>query len=450
MSDSFAPELLAPAGTLTHLDYAFAYGADAVYAGMPRYGLRVRENDFDLQNLELGINKAHALNKKLYVTANILPHNSKIKTFVKDLTPLVAMGPDALIMADPGLMMLAREAWPDQPIHLSVQANTVNYATVKFWQTMGVERIILSRELSLDEVAEIRQQCPDIQLEVFVHGALCMAYSGRCLLSGYINHRDSNQGACTNACRWKYQEVGSQAHENGDIQAVQQFQGNQVERGVGDIKRMLIEEEGRPGEAITMEEDEQGTYIMNSKDLRAIEHVQRLVDIGVDSLKIEGRTKSINYVSRVVQSYRQAVDDAVAGRAFNTKLFGQLENLASRGYTDGFFQRHHTHEYQNYIQGHSREHRQQLVGEVIGYDETQQQLHLLSKNQLKLGDRVELILPQGNREIVVSQLQKLNGAELDRIPGGGMKFQIPLAPDGLDLTHLGYGLMARFLDVAVR
>jgi putative protease len=213
---------------------------------------------------------------------------------------------------------------------------------------------------------------------------------------------------------------------------------------------MLIEEEGRPGEAITMEEDEQGTYIMNSKDLRAIEHVQRLVDIGVDSLKIEGRTKSINYVSRVVQSYRQAVDDAVAGRAFNTKLFGQLENLASRGYTDGFFQRHHTHEYQNYIQGHSREHRQQLVGEVIGYDETQQQLHLLSKNQLKLGDRVELILPQGNREIVVSQLQKLNGAELDRIPGGGMKFQIPLAPDGLDLTHLGYGLMARFLDVAVR
>lgn len=449
MSNIVVPELLAPAGTLAHLDYAFAYGADAVYAGMPRYGLRVRENDFDLQNLEQGINKAHALNKKLYVTANILPHNSKIKTFVKDLTPLVAMGPDALIMADPGLMMLAREAWPDQPLHLSVQANTVNYATVKFWQTMGVERIILSRELSLDEVAEIRQQCPDMELEVFVHGALCMAYSGRCLLSGYINHRDSNQGTCTNACRWKYKEVESAGHENGDIQAVQAVQnsaGNNVERSVGDINRILIEEQGRPGESITMEEDDQGTYIMNSKDLRAIEHVQRLVDIGVDSLKIEGRTKSINYVSRVVQCYRQAVDDAAAGRAFDPKLFGQLENLASRGYTDGFFQRHHTHEYQNYVQGHSREHQQQLVGEVIGYDETQQQLQLLSKNQLKIGDRIELILPQGNQQILVTQLQKLNGVALERIPGGGMKFQIPLASDGLDLATLGYGLMARFLD----
>ncbi len=440
------PELLAPAGTLAHLDYAFAYGADAVYAGMPRYGLRVRENDFDLQALQQGINKAHALAKKVYVTANILPHNSKIKTFVKDLSPLVAMGPDALIMADPGLMMLAREAWPDQPIHLSVQANTVNYATVKFWQRMGVERIILSRELSLDEVEEIRQQCPDMELEVFVHGALCMAYSGRCLLSGYINHRDSNQGACTNACRWKYKPVASEDHESGDIQAVQEYPGNDVEKAVGQIDRVLIEEQGRPGESIVMEEDDQGTYIMNSKDLRAVEHVQRLVDIGVDSLKIEGRTKSINYVSRVVQSYRQAVDDAVAGRPFDPSLFGRLENLASRGYTDGFFKRHHTHEYQNYVHGHSREHQQKLVGEVIGYDVDQQKLILLSKNQIKLGDQVELILPQGNRVMVLDQMEKLNGASLDCIPGGGMKFQFPLPAQGLDMENLTFGLLAKFLN----
>ena len=444
------PELLAPAGTLAHLDYAYAYGADAVYAGMPRYGLRVRENDFDMQNLQLGINKAHGMGKKIYITANILPHNSKIKTFVKDLTPMVEMGPDALIMADPGLMMLAREAWPDMPIHLSVQANTVNYATVKFWQSMGVERIILSRELSLDEVEEIRQQCPDMELEVFVHGALCIAYSGRCLLSGYINHRDPNQGTCTNACRWKYNEVEGQAHESGDIEAVQYEDAGVdvdkgVEKGVGDIDRMLIEEEGRPGESMVMEEDEHGTYIMNSKDLRAVEHVERLVKIGVDSLKIEGRTKSINYVSRVTQSYRQAIDDAIAGRDFDPALFGKLENLASRGYTDGFFKRHHTHEYQNYVQGHSKESQQKLVGEVIGYDSENGMLEFLSKNQLLKGDKVELILPQGNREITVDRLEKLNGAELERIPGGGMKFRFPVDAASLDMNSIQYGLLAKFL-----
>lgn len=259
-----APELLAPAGTLAHLDYAYAYGADAVYAGMPRYGLRVRVNDFDMHNLQVGINKAQGMGKKIYITANILPHNSKIKTFVKDLTPMVEMKSDALIMADPGLMMLAREAWPDMPIHLSVQANTVNYATVRFWQSMGVERIILSRELSLDEVEEIRQQCPDMELEVFVHGALCIAYSGRCLLSGYINHRDPNQGTCTNACRWKYNEVEGQEHESGDAQAVQYEDAADVDKGVGDINRILVEE-GRPGEAMVMEEDDNVTIPTNTK-----------------------------------------------------------------------------------------------------------------------------------------------------------------------------------------
>lgn len=440
------PELLAPAGTLAHLNYAFAYGADAVYAGMPRYGLRVRENDFDMHNLQVGIDKTHLLNKKIYITANILPHNSKIKTFVKDLTPMVQMKPDALIMADPGLMMLAREAWPDMPIHLSVQANTVNYATVRFWQSMGVERIILSRELSLDEVEEIRQQCPDMELEVFVHGALCMAYSGRCLLSGYINHRDPNQGTCTNACRWKYNEVEATEHESGDIEkAAYVDAGNNVEKSVGDQKRILIEEEGRPGESMVMEEDDNGTYIMNSKDLRAIEHVERLAKIGVTSLKIEGRTKSINYVSRVTQSYRQAIDDAVHGKPFDPSLFGKLENLASRGYTDGFFQRHHTHEYQNYVQGHSRETQQQLVGEVINYDKDAGMLEFLSKNQLLKGDKVELILPQGNRKLSVDTLEKLNGAALEKIPGGGMKFRFPVAADSLDMDSIQYGLLARFL-----
>jgi putative protease len=437
------PELLSPVGTQSHLNYALAYGADAVYAGMPRYGLRVRENDFNLQRLAESIDTVHSQNKKIYITANILPHNSKIKTFVKDIAPLAEMRPDAFIMADPGLIMLVREKWPDQPIHLSVQANTVNYAAVKFWQAVGVERIILSRELSLDEVAEIRQQCPQIELEVFVHGALCMAYSGRCLLSGYINHRDANQGTCTNACRWKYKPVASTEHHSGDLQAIPDEPASPS--GTGDIKRMLVAEMGRPDKAIAMEEDEHGTYIMNSKDLRAVEHVQRLVDIGIDSLKIEGRTKSVNYVARVTQAYRQAIDDAVAGRAFDPSLLGRLENLASRGYTDGFFKRHHSHEYQNYLQGHSKEHQQQYVAQISGYDAGAGMLQLISKNHFAVGDMIELILPQGNRTLTLESIETQNGEALQRVPGGGFKVRIPFSAIGLDMSQLAFGLVARFI-----
>ncbi|MES9968206.1 MAG: U32 family peptidase, partial [Sedimenticola sp.] len=197
-------ELLSPAGTIRNMRYAFAYGADAVYAGMPRYSLRVRNNDFLEENLKTGIAEAHALGKQLYLACNLMPHGAKVKTFIDDIAPVVDMGPDALIMSDPGLIMMVRERWPEMPVHLSVQANTVNAAAVKFWQQMGLTRIILSRELSLDEIAEIRQECPDMELEVFIHGALCIAYSGRCLLSGYFSHRDANQGTCTNSCRWEY------------------------------------------------------------------------------------------------------------------------------------------------------------------------------------------------------------------------------------------------------
>ncbi|MFZ1446442.1 MAG: U32 family peptidase, partial [Candidatus Dechloromonas phosphoritropha] len=305
-----APELLAPAGSLAMMRTAFAFGADAIYAGQPRYSLRVRNNEFgDLDKLGTAIAEAHTQGKQFFVVSNIFPHNAKLTTYLADMAPVVALKPDALIMSDPGLIDMVREAWPDQVIHLSVQANTVNWAAVRFWQKIGVDRIILSRELSLDEVAEIRQQCPDIELEVFVHGALCIAYSGRCLLSGYFNHRDPNQGSCTNSCRWDYK-----VHTPGE-------------------QEILLEEKERPGELMPIEEDEHGTYIMNSKDLRAIEHVQRLVEIGIDSLKIEGRTKSPYYVARTCQSYRQAIDDAVAGRPLAPELLRELDGLANRGYT---------------------------------------------------------------------------------------------------------------------
>ena len=327
----FVPELLSPAGSLRNMRYAFAYGADAVYAGQPRYSLRVRNNEFSLANLKVGIDEAHALGKKFYVVSNIAPHNSKIKTYLKDIEPVIEMGPDALIMSDPGLIMLVREKFPHMPIHLSVQANAVNYATVKFWETQGVERVILSRELSLEEIEVIRQECPNMELEIFVHGALCMAYSGRCLLSGYMNKRDPNQGTCTNACRWSYDVKEAKEDETGDV--VHKVDPNDVIPTLGEGEPtdeiFLLEEKEKPGEFMPAFEDEHGTYIMNSKDLRAVQHVERLTQMGVHSLKIEGRTKSHYYCARTAQVYRKAIDDAVAGKPFDASLMTTIRKLSS-------------------------------------------------------------------------------------------------------------------------
>ena len=216
----FKPELLSPAGTFKNMEFAFAYGADAVYAGQPRYSLRVRNNEFDEEHLARGIKRAHQLGKKFYVVSNIAAHNGKIKTYMRDIAPIIAMKPDALIMSDPGLIAMVRSEYPDQEIHLSVQANAVNWATVKFWYDQGITRVVLSRELSVKEIKEIGEAVPEMELEVFVHGALCMAYSGRCLLSGYINKRDSNQGTCTNACRWNYKTYDAKEDETGGIVGV--------------------------------------------------------------------------------------------------------------------------------------------------------------------------------------------------------------------------------------
>ena len=391
---------------------AFAFGADAIYAGQPRYSLRVRNNEFgDLETLGSAIAEAHAAGKQFFVVSNIFPRNAKLKTYLADMAPVVALQPDALIMSDPGLIDLVRETWPEQTIHLSVQANTVNWAAVRFWQKLGVRRIILSRELSLDEVAEIRQQCPDIELEVFVHGALCIAYSGRCLLSGYFNHRDPNQGTCTNSCRWDYKVSTS------DGQPAQLLKQEQ---------EILLEERQRPGELMPIEEDEHGTYIMNSKDLRAIEHVQRLVEMGIDSLKIEGRTKSPYYVARAAQGYRRAIDDAVAGRPFDPRLLGELEGLASRGYTDGFYQRHSTPEHQNYLRGHSESGRSLLVGEVVGFDAARGLAEVEVKNGFGVGDRLEFVQPDGNAEAVLERLLSADGESIQRVPGSGRRVWLAL------------------------
>ncbi|MDD2915521.1 MAG: U32 family peptidase [Gallionella sp.] len=480
-----SPELLLPAGTLDKMRTAYAFGADAVYAGQPRYSLRARNNEFQLDELRIGIQEAHALGKKLFVASNLMPHNAKVKTYMADMEPLVAMQPDALIMADPGLITMVRERWPEMEIHLSVQANTVNYAAVKFWKSLGLSRVILSRELSLDEIAEIRQQCPDIELEVFIHGALCIAYSGRCLLSGYFNHRDANQGTCTNACRWDYKVDSAEETGTGDIEKANPLSNSLPEgeraivpspasgRGLGrglaetcqpekldfDFDKALsesalsdcgsqprhpladkvyvISRQDHPGELMPVLEDEHGTYIMNSKDLRAVEHVEKLVKIGVDSLKVEGRTKSIYYVARTAQVYRQAIDDAVAGRIFDTRLLGALDALANRGYTDGFYKRHHTHEQQNYMRGHSENFRQQYVGDIVSCANGMAEIDV--KNKFQVGDKLEIIHPSGNHIVELTEMHSLAGAPLSVAPGSGHRVQIPLQGE------LANGMVARFI-----
>ncbi len=442
------PELLLPAASLEKMRTAYAYGADAVYAGQPRYSLRVRNNEFMMEQLAQGIAEAHAIGKQFYVASNLMPHNAKVKTYMADMEPVIAMQPDALIMADPGLIAMVRERWPEQVIHLSVQANTVNYASVKFWKSLGRSRVILSRELSLDEIEEIRQQCPDMELEVFVHGALCIAYSGRCLLSGYFNHRDANQGTCTNSCRWDYKVDNASEDGTGDIQKIDfDFDKALAESALSDCgsqprhpladRVYVISRKDHPGELMPVLEDEHGTYIMNSRDLRAVEHVERLVKIGVDSLKVEGRTKSIYYVARTAQVYRQAIDDAVKGRPFDLKLLGALDALANRGYTDGFYERHHTHEQQNYLRGHSESFRQQYVGDIVACNDGIAEIEV--KNRFSVGDKLEIIHPSGNSIVEVKEMKGPEGEALTVAPGSGHHVRIPLRGE------FAKGMVARFI-----
>ncbi len=441
-SETKAPELLSPAGTYKSMRYAFAYGADAVYAGQPRYSLRVRNNEFNhLDIMAEAVAEAHQQGKQFYIASNISPHNNKVRTYLRDMAPVIEMQPDALIMSDPGLIMLVRERWPDIPIHLSVQANAVNYATVKFWYRQGVSRVILSRELSLDEIAEIREECPGMELEVFVHGALCIAYSGRCLLSGYMNHRDPNQGACTNACRWKYQAHEATQDETGNITPISpQVQswtpgdpspGNDT--GFNEPPLMLLQEANRPDEFMPAYEDEHGTYIMNSKDLRAVQHVPTLIDMGIHSLKIEGRTKSHYYVARTAQSYRRAIDEAVNGKPFDMSLMSELDHLANRGYTEGFYRRHVPEAYQNYGKGVSSNSQQQFVGEIMETDRKKGWLSIDVKNRFESGDTLELITPEGNRTFRLDHLENFDGQTVEAAPGSGHHVRIPL-PDDWDPT----------------
>ncbi|MBF0105019.1 MAG: tRNA 5-hydroxyuridine modification protein YegQ [Deltaproteobacteria bacterium] len=406
MTQNTKPELVVPAGSLEKLKYAFAYGADAVYAGIPQFSLRTRENAFTDDNIYEGIAYTHGLNKKFYLTANIIAHNRKIKPFYNKLQKMIAAGPDAVIMADPGLISMVRQKYPGCPIHLSVQANVMNKETALFWKNQGITRIILSRELSIDEIREIKDAVPNMEIEVFVHGAVCIAHSGRCLLSNFLSYRDANDGCCNNACRWSYRVSG----QNANSPLPEEAHYTPLK---GDF---FLEETQRPGELMPIDEDEHGTYIMNAKDLMAIEYINDLLTAGVDSLKIEGRTKSIYYLSMTTRVYKKAIDDLLSGRGLDPDAVNELKKIHHRGYTAGFLINRADHHLQRYDEGVTNIYTQEFGG--IVKKTRKGEILITPRNKLVIGDTIEIITPQKNYHTTIRSLTLDDGTPLEAIHGG--------------------------------
>ena len=359
------PELLAPAGSMEKGKMALLYGADAIYLGGKMFGLRAFANNFDLPEIAEITEYAHSLGKKVYVTVNIFAHNEDIDKLPDYLRGLEVAKVDALLISDLGVWATARRVVPKMALHVSTQANTTNYASVQAWQDLGAERVVLARELSLAEIAAIGAKC-DVELETFVHGAMCISYSGRCLLSSYLTGRDGNRGACTQACRWEY---------------------NMYKLG----------EQKRPGEYFDLEEDAHGTYVMNSKDLCLIEYLPQLMDAGVCSLKIEGRMKSVHYVATVVSVYRKAIDACWADREHYSvpqEWITELNKVSHRQYTTGFAVSKPDADAQVYSSS-KYEQTQDFVGIVTGYDKEAKRAYFEQRNNVKAGEPLELLMPDG-------------------------------------------------------
>jgi putative protease len=347
------PEILAPAGNLEKLKTAVNFGADAVYLGGSKLNLRAFADNFSDEELKEGIQYAHERNRKVYVTLNVFPHNEDLEGLEEYLKQLYSINVDAIIVSDPGIIMTAREVVPDLELHLSTQANNVNYKSAIFWYKQGVKRVVLARELSLKEIKNLREKVPEAcEIEAFVHGSMCMAYSGRCLLSNYLTGRDSNRGQCAQPCRYKY----------------------------------YLTEEKRPGEYYPVNEDEKGTYIMNSKDLCMIEYIPELVEAGITSFKIEGRMKSSYYVASVVKAYREAVDkyfEDPENYKFNKKWMEYLEKPSHRRYYTGFYFGEENKQYYEssaYIRDYD------VVGIVIAYDKEEKRAVIEQRNKAFEGD----------------------------------------------------------------
>ncbi|MFD3156468.1 U32 family peptidase [Haloimpatiens sp. FM7330] len=386
------PEILAPAGNLEKLKAAIDFGADAVYLGGSKLNLRAFANNFDNDELVKGIEYAHSKGKKIYITLNVFPHNEDLEGLEDYLKELYEVGVDAIIVSDPGIIMTAREIVPNLEIHLSTQANNVNWKSGLFWYKQGVKRIVLARELSLEEIKNIREKLPqDCELEIFIHGSMCMAYSGRCLLSNYLTGRDSNRGKCAQPCRYKYYLV----------------------------------EEKRKEEAFQIKEDEKGTYIMNSKDLCMIEHIPELVSTGATSLKIEGRMKSAFYVASVVKAYRQALDayfEDPQNYKFNSRWLDILMKPSHRQYYTGFYfneANKQVYDSSSYIRNYD------IIGIVREFDAKTGIAVIEQRNKVYDGDKVEVLEPVGdNEEIYLNDMRDVKGNKIESAPSAQMIFTV--------------------------
>lgn len=387
------PELLAPAGNMEKGKMALLYGADAIYLGGKMFGLRAFANNFSLAEIAEIAAYAHDLGKKVYVTVNIFAHNEDINKLPDYLRSLQQAGVDALLISDLGVWTVARQVVPDMPLHVSTQANTTNFAAVRAWEELGAERVVLARELSLAEIAEISSKTT-VELETFVHGAMCISYSGRCLLSAYLTGRDGNRGACTQACRWEY---------------------NMYKLG----------EQKRPGEYFDLEEDEHGTYVMNSKDLCLIEYLPDLMRAGVCSLKIEGRMKSVHYVATVVSVYRKAIDKCWSDMVnYNVpdEWIAELNKVSHRQYTTGFAIAKPSREAQVYTSS-KYEQTHDFVGIVTGYDAAKKRAYFEQRNNVKAGEPLELLMPDGTTlPFTLQDMQDAEGAPIDCAPHAQQKF----------------------------
>lgn len=388
------PELLVPAGNLEKLKIGLQYGADAFYLGMPSFSMRSRINNFTEESLMEGVKLIRDAGKTLYVTMNIYPRGNKVEAFKKHIKFMrEKVKPDALIVADPGVMELVKEHYPEAEIHVSVQANVLNSRAVEFWKKAGATRIILPRELMLSEIKEIHDAVPDMELEFFVHGAICVAYSGRCLLSAYMTGRDANQGICAHSCRWKYR----------------------------------LEEEKRPGEYMPIEEDDHGTYIMNSRDMCLLPHLKELVDAGVCSFKVEGRNKTEYYLATVTKAYRKAIDDMMEGKEFDESLLDEVMKSANRGFIPGFLFGFPGKD-NIYYEKNAPMQTHKFIGMVK--ERTAAGLYEVEiRNRLEKGQKVEVMTPEGEVEMEVDEMFDMEGESLDVVHGGAGEKLLKLEGD---------------------
>lgn len=380
------PELLAPAGDLEKLKVAILYGADAVYIGGEHFGLRAKAKNFTIDEMKDGINFAHSHNSKVYVTANIIAHNEDFHGMGEYFKTLEQIGADAILVADPGVFQVAKEYVPNMQIHLSTQANNTNYKSANFWYSLGIKRIVVARELSLEEIKQISQNInDDLEIEAFIHGAMCISYSGRCLLSNYMTNRDANRGECSHPCRWKYYLV----------------------------------EEKRPNEYIPVIENERGTYIYNSKDLCMINHIPDLIDAGIKSFKLEGRMKTAFYVGTVVKAYREAIDDYYNNpEIYKTKLdyyIQEVSKASHREYTTGFYYGKPSGNEQIYT-NNSYIRTCEFIGTVLDYDSKTKIATIEQRNKFSVGEQIEIMQPKGYFKYTIENIEDENGNKIESAP----------------------------------